>query len=93
MLALNLQPQMFTSLDQLKNASQQIQVENMRSSKILKFKLKMIDICCIYHISYPTTQKKILKMHLVCQIIIKKVKTKLKAMSNEPSPYAALTRP
>ena len=50
MVALHHQPQMFISLDQLENTSQQIKVENKRSSKILKFQLKMIDICCIYGI-------------------------------------------
>ena len=73
MVALHLQPQIFVSLDQLKNAFQQIQVDSKRSSETLKFKLKMNDSCCIYHISYPAIQKKILKMDLVRQIIIKKL--------------------
>ena len=32
-------------------------VETKRSSEIHKFKLKMIDTYCIYHISYLTIQK------------------------------------
>ena len=32
-------------------------IETKRSSEIQKFKLKMIDTYCIYHISYLTTQK------------------------------------
>ena len=53
----------------------------------------MIDTSCIYHISYLATQKKIFKMDLICPILIKRVKTKFKPISNNLSPYAAFIRP
>ena len=57
----------------------------------------MIDIYCIYHITYPiithTTRKILLDMDLMCPIFIKIIKAKIKAMSHDLSSYAILTRP
>ena len=67
-----------------------MQTENKRSSEIWKLKLKIMDTHCIYHISYLTTQKKILNMDLVCLIVIKRTKTKLEPISNDLSPTYCL---
>ena len=60
-MALRLQPQIFMSLDQLKRASREIQVENKKYFEIWEFNLKMMDTYCIYYVSYLTTQNKQLK--------------------------------
>ena len=47
----------------------------------------------VFTISITLPPKKILKNALVCPIVIKRIKTKLKPISNGLSPYAPLTRP
>ena len=37
--------------------------------------------------------EKILRIDLVCPIVIKRIKTKLKPISNDLCPYGVLTRP
>ena len=53
----------------------------------------MIYTYCIYHTSYPATPKNTQNRFGVSNSYQKKNKAKLKAMSNELSPYATLTRP
>ena len=53
----------------------------------------MIDTYCIYHISYLTTQKKPTQNRFGVFNSYWRIKTKLKAISNDFSPDAALTRP
>ena len=81
------QPQMLMSVDQLKRAYRQILVENRISSEIRKFGLKMMDPYLPYQLSYHP--EKIVKMDLVCPIVLQRIKTKLKPISNDLSPYAA----
>ena len=51
----------------------------------------MIDIYCVYRISYPiTTRKKVLDIDLMYKIVIKKTKTKLKTTSRDLPSYAGL---
>ena len=53
-----------------------------------------MDTCVVFTISVILPpRKKILKMDLVCPIVIKRIKTKLKPIANDLCPYAALTRP
>ena len=85
------QPQMFISVDQLKRGSRQILVENKRSSEIWKFRFEMMDPYLPYQLSYHP--EKIVKMDLVFLIVLQRIKTKLKPISNDLSPHAALTRP
>ena len=55
------------------------------SSEIWKLKLKTMDTVFTISFILPP-KKKILKMDLVCSIVIKKIKTKLKPISNDLSP-------
>ena len=81
------------SLDQQKRTSRQIYVsQNKRSSEIWTFVFENEG-----HLLYLPDQlsrhpEKILKIDLVCPIVIKKIKTKLKAVPNDLSPYAAFNQ-
>ena len=50
-------------------------------------------LIALLYISYLTTPKKILKIDLVCPIVIKRIKSKLKQILTYLPSYAALTRP
>ena len=50
----------------------------------------MTDTYCIYHISYPTTHQKIFDLDLICPVIIKKTKVKLKLKTKFFQRYISL---
>ena len=81
---------MFMSLDQLKRTSRQIYVsKNKRSSEIWKFVFENDGHLLYLPYQLSCHPQKILKIDLVCPILIEKIKTKLKAVPNDLSPYAA----